>query len=229
MSQHDSEQDFLAKLYAQSAQEQPPAELDKRILQQAKAQHTHKRFARTLRWQRFVSVAAVMVLCVYIFFDMRHQHPVLMEEQILPQQKSLPEASPSAAPGEQLEPSEEQPAIAPTRQLKEQAAKRAAEPTLDDYAADEIRDSNTLPAGQDETPLPASQLFSSPEISAAKGMTTETNETISPDNLLNQITQLLKDGKQAEAEAFFIQLKEQFPDYPVPDYIASSFDKPEKD
>jgi hypothetical protein len=69
MNNHDSGNDFLDDLYAKSAKELPPTALDQAIIKEAYAK-VHKRdFVSRLQWQRFLSVAAVMVLSVYIFFD----------------------------------------------------------------------------------------------------------------------------------------------------------------
>jgi hypothetical protein len=73
MKDHDTDNDFLDDLYSHSAKEIPPAVLDKAILKQA-FDHVHKdNFFQRLQLQRVFSVAAVLVLSVYIVFDMGEQ------------------------------------------------------------------------------------------------------------------------------------------------------------
>lgn len=217
MTQHDSDKDFLDKLYAQSAIEQPPAELDKHILDLAKAQHQRRGFADALRWQRILSVAAVMVLSVYIFFDISQDHPAVMDETALPAQRSLLKSSPSAPQQEQQENQEAQeskealpsvlPYTPPKETLKQKAAKQAAEPVLDHYAADEISE------------LSASPAYLSDAAVAEK-------EALAPtaDTMLKEIEQLLTDQKQEEAQTRYAAFKQLYPEYPVPEAIRKQFD-----
>ena len=238
MSQHDNDNDFLDKLYARSAKEQPPTDLNKHILEQAKAQHQHKRFASTLRWQRIVSVAAVMVFSIYIFFDVRHDRPAMMDESSLPAPKNLLKPAPSAPTSERLERSEEGPSITPMRQLKQKAAKQAAEPAFDDYASDDISDSVSAPEAEAKSQFSASELSSSQpsanQFSSSSGLdaeeaakTEQNNGSTNPEDLLTEITKLLKAGKKEEAKTIFEGFKNRFPDYPVPSFIDTAFETSE--
>lgn len=70
MSQEQQAHEALDKRYQQSAVEQPSNELDKAILEEAFA-HAKPNKSAWLKWERLASVAAVMVLTVTIFFDVR--------------------------------------------------------------------------------------------------------------------------------------------------------------
>lgn len=225
MTPRDSDQDFLDKLYAQSAKEQPPADLDKRILEQAKARHQHKGFASTLHWQRWVSVAAVMVLSMYIFFDVRHDRPTTIDEAGLPPQKSLLKPAPSAPTSEHLERTEEGPSLAPTRQLKQKAAMQAVEPAFENYAADELNESGSEREIQTESQFPASQLSSSPNLRSEAAKAEQAQESPQADAMLEEIARLLSVEKQEEAKRLYEQFNKRFPDYPVPELIREAFNK----
>lgn len=65
--------DFLDDLYSNSAKEVPPESLDQAILKQAR-DHVHNgRFLMRRQWQQFLSLAAVMVLSVYVVLDVGDQ------------------------------------------------------------------------------------------------------------------------------------------------------------
>mgnify|MGYP000258702469 CR=1 FL=1 len=70
----------LAKLYRHGARERPSEEIDRAILELAKGSLdqsvTEKQdvsHEMLFTWSRITSVAAVMVLSIYLFFDMRHE------------------------------------------------------------------------------------------------------------------------------------------------------------
>lgn len=69
MKNEPSKDDFLDKLYAQKKHEQPPSELDEQIRARALEHVDVSRPSSLFKWQRVLSVAAVMVLSVYLFFD----------------------------------------------------------------------------------------------------------------------------------------------------------------
>lgn len=132
MSKHDSEDDFLDTVYQQTAQEKPPLDLDKKILALAKAKHQRKRFAIAMSLQRALSVAAVMILSVYIFFDVSRDHSSILDEgHIYPQQKALK----SAPQLERLDMNDESQVM--QRVFKEKAKTSAAKETMN-YMSDDI-------------------------------------------------------------------------------------------
>jgi mRNA-degrading endonuclease HigB of HigAB toxin-antitoxin module len=87
MKDDDTDNNFLDDLYSHSAKEIPQAVLDQTILKHA-FDHVHKdNFFQRLQLQRVFSVAAVLVLSVYIVFDVGEQRIdvenfVLIEEKI---------------------------------------------------------------------------------------------------------------------------------------------------
>ena len=103
MINNNSDDEFLDKLYKQSAIEKPPTDLDQQILELAKANHQRTRFAKTMNLQRVLSVAAVMVLSVYIFFEVGGDRPMRIDEDFIYPQKSILRSSPSATQPDSLE------------------------------------------------------------------------------------------------------------------------------
>ena len=68
-SQQDKDDDWLDQLYARSATEQPPPDLDQRILAAARQHHPSAQASSVFKWQRLVSFAAVLVLTIGVFFE----------------------------------------------------------------------------------------------------------------------------------------------------------------
>ena len=66
MNKHDNDNKFLDELYSQSAKEVPPVELDQAIRKLAHAKVPKNDIVSLLKWERVLSVAAVMVLSIYI-------------------------------------------------------------------------------------------------------------------------------------------------------------------
>lgn len=61
--------DFLDDLYTDSAKDVPPESLDQAILKQARDNVQKDSFLMRRQWQQFLSLAAVMVLSVYVVLD----------------------------------------------------------------------------------------------------------------------------------------------------------------
>lgn len=69
MKNRETEDGFLDELYAQTSNEVPPEFLDQAIIKQAHAKVSKRDVASHIHWQRYLSVAAVMILSIYIFLD----------------------------------------------------------------------------------------------------------------------------------------------------------------
>lgn len=225
MSKHDSQEEFLNNLYRQSAQETPPEELDERILELAKARHPHKRFAKTLQWQRLLSMAAVMLLSVYIFFDVSHDRPALMEDANMSLPGMFSEPSPQAPQVEPAPQSKARQLTAPMKeisQLKKQEAQQAAEPMQEMDMAESMSESaaDTQPdALRSASPAVARES----SVSDLENKAEQDQLHNEPDHLLQQISEYLKAGRNKEANTLFADFKVRFPDYPVPEAIRDAF------
>tara|TARA_R110001592_G_scaffold116214_1_gene317411 strand:+ start:514 stop:1179 length:666 start_codon:yes stop_codon:yes gene_type:complete len=219
MSNHDSEDDFLSKLYKQSAIEKPPVELDKQILELAKANHQRQRFAMSMNLQRVLSVAAVMVLSVYIFFDVSNDRSSMMEEDYLyPPQKNLKSAQP-APQLERLEMKDE--AQMMQEKIKKEAKKSAGKEKMQ-YMADDISElASEAPEQQESDTIE----LSAPQLTQQKFKAERSLETTKAEDMLKEIRELLASGKTKEAKQVYGQFTLLFPEYPVPAFISDAFDK----
>ena len=218
MNNHDSEDDFLNKLYQQSALEKPPVELDERILELSKAKLQHKRFAMTMNLQRTLSVAAVMVLSVYIFFEVGGDHSSMLDENfIYPQQKHIE----SAQQLERLEESDQEQSI---QGMMKNEAKRSAAKEKMNYMSDQISelasDSRILFEGS-KTEL------ASPQVTQQKPMTNKALDTNKAEDKLQEIKALLAAGNVKEAKIVHAELKLLFPEFVIPKAISDAIDNEE--
>lgn len=218
MNNHDSEKDFLNELYQQSALEKPPAQLDKKILELAKANHERNRFAMTMNLQRVLSVAAVMVLSVYIFFEVGGDHSSMLDENfIYPQQKQIE----SSQPVQQLKRLEVNDEVQAMQGMMKKEAKRSAAKEKMNYMSDQISElaSEAPPSLEsDMTEL------SSPQLIQQKSKTDRTLATSKAEDMLQEIRMLLASGKVQEATILYGQLKRLFPEYPVPKVISDAIE-----
>lgn len=218
MSHLDSDEDFLDKIYAQSAKEQPPAELDKQILELAKNQVLHKPPASFQHWQRLASLAAVMVLSVYLFFDVRHERQHLLEEAWHPAHRSALEHAPSSPEAASPELSEAESKGAPQKALKQKQATSDAYPAMESSNMDAFTDA--MPKVMEQTEHKRSlRMQSQPDAAEALFETEQIKPSDAAESMLREITLLLAAGKQEDAKTLYLDFKQRFPDYPVADQI----------
>ena len=210
MSNHDSEDDFLNELYQQSALEKPPTELDKRILELSKARHQRKRFAMTMNLQRVLSVAAVMVLSVYIFFDVSSDRSTMLDEAYLyPPHQNLKSAQP-ASQIERLDMKEE--AQVSQGSMKKEAKKPAGKEKMQ-FMSDEISELETEALESFEAER---QGFLVPEEIQQEFKTKRALQLTKAEAMLKEINDLLALGKVEQAKIIYGQFKLLFPEYNVP-------------
>ena len=224
MTNNNTEDDFLNKLYKQSALEKPPADLDQQILELAKASHQRTRFAMTMNLQRVLSVAAVMVLSVYIFFEVGSDRPMSMEEDFIYHDKSLLRSSPVDPQTERLDMSDE---VHAKKQVKNKEAKKSVERVMEDYEADDISEISAKAREQSGIGISesSSELSSAPALMRQMSKTEQTLETAKAEDMLKEIEQLLASEKLEQAKLVYRQFKLLFPDYPVPVLISDAIVK----
>lgn len=216
MKTQHSDDDFLNRLYKQTATEKPPEYLDKTILALAKANHPPSRFAKMMNLQRVLSVAAVMVLSVYVFFEVDKEQPIQMEQDMFfPSQNMLRSApSPSSSSSSRNSSSPTPPysvqetdsfelneAAPVMEQLKMKQAKKSSKKESAYFMADEISELAAQEASQDDLAV------------------------VTANEMLEEITQLLASGKKAEATELYKRFKKVFPQYPVPQGIVEAIGK----
>jgi len=219
MNHHDSEDDFLDALYKQSATEKPPVNIDQQILALAKETHQPKQFVKIMNFQRILSVAAVMVFAMYIFFDVDSKHSKFIDEELSYPQNSLPMSSSSPSSSEQqtewYEMNEEAPLLKQreTKQAKKSTVKESAH-----FMADELSELSAQEASQND--LSARSAMPIKPEALKKELAKDTQRA---ENILKDIELLLESGKKVEATIAYTHFKAVFPDYPVPESLSEAF------
>lgn len=209
MKNHDSDDDFLNELYKQTADERPPTELDKNILILAKAKHQQNRFAKTMNLQRILSVAAVMVLSVYIFFEVDQNHPEKISQELF----HSPQKASKSASLDAINNSAE------IKQNKMKHAKKLSERESPELMASDISEL-------------ASQEANTSSLSARPSMTRVEEElqrkladhSPNSEDLFKEIEALLASGKLGEAKLAYQTFKVLFPKYNVPKAVSEILD-----
>jgi hypothetical protein len=240
MINDNSDDEFLDTLYKQSALEKPPADVDKQILALAKTNHQRNRFAMTMNLQRVLSVAAVMVLSVYIFFEVGGDRPTRMDEEFLYPDKSILRSSPSATQPENVDMSGKDQAI---KQFKNKEAKKSAERAMVEYENNAIGELAAEAQEQSESDMsglsdvvssepsvelsatPSSAPSSAPVLMRQKLKAEQALEPANAEAMLKEIEQLLASGKLEQAKLVYGQFKLLFPEHPVPVFISDFIDK----
>lgn len=214
MNNHDSEDDFLNKLYQQSAIDKPPVELDKQILELAKANRQRNRFAMTMNLQRVLSVAAVMVLSVCIFFEIDKDHPAGIDQELFYPPQNMLRSSPSSASRQQTKPLEMNEEAQVIKSLKMKQAKELSEKESANFMADDVSElSAQEPSTSDSSARSAMPIM---QKSLKRELAQEIPEA---EDMLKAIKQLLASGKEQEAKLVYGEFKILFPKYPVPRFM----------
>jgi len=141
MNKYDTEGDSLDQLYSKAAKEKTPTHLDKKIMAEAKLHIKVKSFPSLFQWQRVLSVAAVMLLSIYIFFDVEgYRMPGLDTDFYQPQNKGM--------------------STAPLMELKQTLGAGASKYTVDDASEQSLESAELM-----ESDMATPRAFSVPAIS----------------------------------------------------------------
>jgi hypothetical protein len=201
MKDDDTDNNFLDDLYSHSAKEIPPAVLDQTILKHA-LDHVHKdNFFQRLQLQRVFSVSAVLVLSVYIVFDVGEQRIdvenfVLIEEKIRFESPAFDEESTG--------PIKEQGLKVEKSKVKKMMDSSAYESTA---APDFLRKS-----GLRKEKSIAINSFQSEKVED-KGV------IVSAETMIEEIEKLIAADKLVDAKKTYQELSDQYPAYRVPSRI----------
>jgi len=168
MNKHDSEDELLDQLYSKSAKEQPPSRLDKKILAEAKARYQPGTLAASFKWQRILSVAAVMVLSIYVFFDVNDNRMPSINSELYYQQERTPNASSYTSDEHDLR---RKMKSKEAKKVQQKASRKSAEIEANKFMADEMLEQSaeldvkpeSAIQGQSEISMEASKTFSAPE------------------------------------------------------------------
>ena len=201
MKDHDTDNDFIDDLYSHSAKEIPPAVLDQAILKQAH-DHVHKdHFFKRLQLQRVFSVAAGLVLSVYIVFDAGEQSMgvedfSLTEESIRFEFPAFDEESTG--------PIKEQGLKVEKIKVKKMMDSSAYESTA---APDFLRES-----GLRKEKSMAINSFQSEQVE-------DEGVIVSAETMIEEIEKLITADKLVDAKKTYQKLSDQYPAYRVPSRI----------
>jgi hypothetical protein len=210
MKDHDTDNNFLDDLYSHSAKETPPAALDQAILKQAHDNVLKRKILPRRQWQPIFSVAAVLVLSVYIVLDTGEQNLgiddfSLSEEAI---RFTAPAFNEVQAP--RIE----------ERLLKAEKAKIEVKKMMN---SDVYESSEEQSESQHE-----SAPLSVKEVSIDHGVSAQTLSTpasadessiIRAEKMIAEIERLIAEGKLADARKIYKELSDAYPKYSVPSKI----------
>ena len=250
MSNEPSNDDFLDQLYAETKHEQPPLELDAKIQAQALEHLNAKNRSSFFQWQRVLSLAAVMVLSVYLFFDVndarKHETSnVLMDDYntFAPSKKAAPAQESAGALLEQeqvdtsammIQQSADEPAVLqkPSKELLETTPIITDEEfgrSAQTSSAEQLK--ARQPAGL-EGDIAASEsrqsksksktLTMSPSQSLSEALS---DDELSAQSMLADIERHLARGETALAREVYQALIQRFPDYDVPESVVERLNR----
>lgn len=225
MNNEPSKGDFIDELYAQTKDEQPPLELDEQIRARALEHIEASRPSSLFKWQRVLSVAAVMVLSVYLFFDVndfRRQEAseTLMDDHnlVVPLMRGVQKSS-SAEDSRELDPAR------PSVLMAEQGLSESASALPDELPSKESEIAPPLNSQQ----FAASSHAAPIERSRAKQEADITSELVasepSAESMLADIERHLAKGEIDSARDLYQALKELFPGFEVPDSVVENLRK----
>lgn len=210
--------DFLDDLYSRSAKDVPPESLDRAILKHARDNVQKGNFLMRRQWQQFLSLAAVMVLSVYIVLDVGDQS---MDVEGL----SLSEEA-----SEYIEPGfNEKPVTSKklNKELNKEISKQLSPSSNEMRAkAESFKRKEAKRMAHDELMPLSDQAVEAKEISI-QGAAVQGNEEVegiraghslkaSPEKMMEKVERLISEGELAQAKILLQQLSDAYPEFPVP-------------
>jgi hypothetical protein len=209
--------DKLDELYALTKNETPPAELDLKILAKARARVPAQRSASIYTWQRIMSVAAVMVFSVYIFFDVRDLKQTEITDDMAVPQLAVPakKSVERAFSGSELSSetsSERRP------ELKEEMALET-EMQADSVEAFSAMPELASPPVANDKPEPTKAKQQAKTNATERSKSVEEDVASSPEAMLLQIRARLDAGEVEQAQTLLDKLKSKYPGLDIPEDI----------
>ena len=221
MNNEPSKGDFIDELYAQTKDEQPPLELDEQIRARALEHIEASRPSSLFQWQRVLSVAAVMVLSIFLFFDVndfrRHEaSEALMDDHnlVVPSMRGVQKPS-SANKSLELDPAR------PSVLMAEQGLSESdAAPRERSRAKQEADITSELVASEPRAVTSKKSSLKSQAIAEALS-----GNVPSAESTLADIERHLAKGEIDSARDLYQALKERFPGFEVPDSVVENLRK----
>jgi hypothetical protein len=189
--------DFLDDLYSNSAKDVPPESLDQAILKHARDNVQKGNFLMRRQWQQFLSLAAVMVLSVYVVLDVGDQSRDVDGLSLSEEASEFIEPSPS---GNELR--------AKAESFKGKEAKRMARDELMPLSVQQFSSDQVTSVQANEQ--------------AEVGAKAEKILMARPEEMLKEIEGLINEGNLVNAKIILQQLSDTYPEYPVPTRIVDA-------
>jgi len=218
----------LNELYKRGAVERSPVSIDKEIIKLAKAnivnapateeQYAPRRKLNSLA--RITSVAAVMVLSIYLFFDMRHeiQYEPILEESYDLSPDDLNEGAVSSA-SDEAEPSFK--SSEPSAEVFEQESAAIKLEARKEKKRKEKQSAQKKSVQRESKPSLAPRLQKSMEAKPASSPATESLEL----NKLQHIRDLIAKGEKEKVLELLKEFVQKNPEYQLPDDLLFYLEK----
>jgi hypothetical protein len=216
MKDHDSDNDFLDDLYLHSAKEAPPAALDQAILKQAHNKVHQGKFFPRYQWQQIFSVAAVLVLSVFIVLDSADQGLAIddfslteeqaprMEEQYLKTEKSKVTTMMDSAARESTAESDELSMSGLKKQHTSEINASQSEKNALEVETKQVSRNLSAPSSIKE--------ITSDETLSAHASADE-SLIATPEKMIAEIEKLIAEGKLIEANQRYKEFSAEYPSY----------------
>jgi hypothetical protein len=213
MKDHDTDNDFLDDLYSHSAKEIPPAVLDQAILKQAH-DHVHKdNFFQRLQLQRVFSVAAVLVLSVYIVFDVGEKNMgvedfSLTEESTSPIKEQRLRIEKSKV--KRIMDSSAYESTAAPEDLRNSSLRKEQFSEINSFQGEEMELEEKVEIEAKHASRDLSVQALSIQVNDDEGV------IVSAEKMIEEIEKRIAEDKLVDAKKTYKELSDNYPEYPVP-------------
>jgi len=222
----------LSQRYRELPREEPPRALDEAILA-ASRRAVEARPAPLVaptgrrRWYFPVAAAAVIVLAVAVVAHVDREKP---DAELATSPASVPEPSPPAAAAEESK------AEAPKQPAKRARPQFAPDPRADSAAPAAVAPAPAAPpAAEARRERDASDRLSRAQVQSApasaqgalSSSTTLARSAASPEQWLQGIADLRRQGRHDEADRELAQFRKRYPDYRLSDEMKAKVEKPQ--
>ena len=213
--------DFLDDLYSNSAKDVPPESLDQAILKHARDNVQKGNFLMRRQWQQFLSLAAVMVLSVYVVLDVGDQsrdvEGLSLSEEASEFIEPAFDEKPVASKELNKEPS---PSGSEMRAKAESFKRKEAKRMIHDEMMP-LNINKSISRSIDESS--SEQGLASPAYEEPNAVRGAESSMLSLKEMLEKLERLIAEDKQVEAKQVYDELIDLYPNEPLPISIIEAF------